>query len=71
MTQKKHDEMTIVELEQIYQLNNWARATADVAIVINKVNLSNACVVGCGDSSWGNADGNKTQTGLLVVISSE
>ena len=60
--------MTIEQLDQIYKLNNYAIATADVGLRIVKVNLSCACVVGFGDSSWGNADQHRAQKGLIVLI---
>ena len=49
LSQRK--DMTVEQLDQIYKLNNYAIASADLGLKIQKVNLFSACVVGFGDSA--------------------
>ena len=57
------------ELQQVYEAVEFARETADTAITIPPVDLSNAMIVAYGDSSFAYADQCKTQVGVLIVIS--
>ena len=60
--------ITTLNLQQAYDAIDYLHDTADVGIHIHGTDLSDPLVVGYGDSSWANADGNRTQIGLVICI---
>ena len=59
------------DLKDAYELLQQAHDTHDNGIVFRSVPLSEVIVVGYGDSSWANADELKSQTGLVVTVTSK
>ena len=60
--------VTTANLHAAYEHIQYAKATADTGIVVNPVDLDSAMIVGYGDSSWANAEGLRSQTGKIVVL---
>ena len=64
-------ETKIDDLKRLYRLISYVKATSDQGIVLKPINLdSNTMVVSYGDCSWANAEGMKSQEGIIVVLSS-
>ena len=63
-------DLEISDLQEAYRLVEYANGTAEVGICIKPVDLTQACIVGHGDSSWANAEGHRTQTGFCVFVTS-
>ena len=57
----------IEDLSAVYDCIDYLRDTADCGITVKPLELDQLIVVGYGDSSWGNAEGLRTQTGILVI----
>ena len=63
--------ITTLNLQQAYDAIDYLHDTSDVGIHIRGTNLERPLVVGYGDSSWANADGSRTQIGLVICITDE
>ena len=61
-------DLTLDELDQINEVAEFARCTADVSVRLKPLPPSGLLCVGFGDSSWANADGLKTQTGMALTL---
>jgi len=64
-------ETKIDDLKRLYRLMSYVKATSDVGITLKPIKLcSETIVVSYGDCSWANAEGMKSQEGIIVVLSS-
>eukprot|EP00435_Cladocopium_sp_Y103_P068491 s386_g31.t1 len=67
----KGTETTVEDLKTLYKLMAYMKATEDVGITIKPIDLNmQTHVVSYGDCSWANAQGLRSQEGIVVVLSS-
>eukprot|EP00971_Amphidinium_carterae_P105218 2083578-Amphidinium_carterae.2 len=59
---------SVPALRALYEHTEYAQQTADCGIVVNKIDLTRACFVAYGDSSFTDASECKSQAGLMVIL---
>lgn len=65
-------ETKVDDLKRLYRLMSYVKATSDLGITLKPIKLnSETVIVSCGDCSWANAEGMKSQEGIIVVLSSK
>lgn len=58
----------IINLVNVEKALAYARKTSLQTIMIRKIDMSDACIIAYGDSSWANAAGFKSQAGLVIGL---
>ena len=60
-----------LEFSRSGKLLAYARKTSLQTLIIRRINMSNACIIAFGDSSWANAPGFKSQAGFVIGLADQ
>ena len=71
LLQKPPKDLTVQDLKEVNQVLKYVRATANSNFRINPMSVDDLVFVCYGDSGWANAPGNKSQGGLVILITSK
>ena len=71
LLQKPPKDLTVGDLKEVNRVLKYVRATANSGFRIVPVKPENITFIAYGDSGWANAPGNKSQGGLVILITNK